>query len=318
MTSFPAKKFAGLFLPLAVLLTCCNDNVGQQPAPPENNAAQEHRLDSTVLIRDLAYLSDTTLAGRETGTPGNAAARAYIVRRFDSLDLQKTDTVRTQPFPLENKTGYNVIGTIRGTAFPDQYIVLSAHYDHLGKKGKEIYAGADDNASGSACLLALAAYFRQFPPKHSLVFAAFDAEEKGLQGSSYFVEHPTVELKKIILNINMDMVSRNDQNEIYLSGTHHYPFLRKYADSVKTKTTVKLTLGHDDRSKGAQQDWTNQSDHFPFHRKNIPFLYFGVEDHPDYHRPSDTFEKINKQFYYQVCNLITEMVLLIDKQEKLQ
>lgn len=317
MTLASAQRIIGLFLPLAVLLICCNDNVGQKPATQKKTSGYERRLDSTVLINDLAWLSNPALTGRETGTPGNAAARTYILRRFDSLGLQKADTSRVQSFPQGETTGYNVISTIQGTKYPEQYIVLSAHYDHLGKRGDDIYPGADDNASGTACLLAMAAYFRQHPPQHSFLFAAFDAEEKGLQGSNYFAEHPTVELKKIILNINMDMVSRNDQNEIYLCGTHHYPFLKKYADSVKTKTTVKLTLGHDDRSKGTQQDWTSQSDHFPFHKKNIPFLYFGVEDHADYHRPGDTFEKVNKQFYFQVCNLITEMVLLTDQQEKL-
>ena len=77
-------------------------------------------------------------------------------------------------------------------------------------------------------------------------------------------------------------------------------------------------MGHDDSTKSRHDDWTNQSDHFSFHRKKIPFIYFGVEDHPDYHKPSDTFDKINKQFYFQVCTMVKDMALLLDRQTKLQ
>ncbi|HUP10825.1 MAG TPA: M28 family peptidase, partial [Niastella sp.] len=209
------------------------------------------------------------------------------------------------------------IAMIPGSTYPDQYYVISAHYDHLGVKNGQIYYGTDDNASGSACLLALAAYFKQHPPKHSFILASFDAEEKGLVGSRYFVAHPPVDSTKIILNVNMDMVSRNPKNEIYASGTYHYPFLKKYVDSIKTMTTVNVLLGHDNPAQG-HDDWTNQSDHYPFHLAHIPFLYFGVEDHPDYHKPTDTFDKVDKGFYYRVCSMIKETIVLLDKQEKLQ
>ncbi|NML19726.1 M28 family peptidase [Pseudoflavitalea sp. G-6-1-2] len=305
-----------------ILLSSCNGNANQQQQPKNETAAVQTfaaLLDSTQLIDDLAFLSSPALEGRLVGTEGNKKARNYIAARFDSLKLQKPDTSWFQPFPArQGKTGVNVIGMIKGTTYPDQYYVVSAHYDHLGKKGTDIYAGADDNASGSAALLAMAAYFTQHPPQHSIIFAAFDAEEGGLVGSKYFADHPAVDIKKILLNINMDMVSRNDKNEIYASGTFHYPFLQKYIDSIQTKTSVTVSTGHDDASKGASDDWTSQSDHYAFHLKNIPYIYFGVEDHPDYHHPSDTFEKVNKGFYYKVCNMIAETVLLTDRQVKLQ
>ncbi len=96
-------------------------------------------------------------------------------------------------------------------------------------------------------------------------------------------------MANIIFNLNMDMVSRNDKNEIYASGTFHYPQLSKYIDSIRPLTKVTVSLGHDDASKGASDDWTTQSDHYPFHKKGIPYIYFGVEDHPDYHQPTDQF-----------------------------
>ncbi len=316
MITTAGKRLLILLCPLIVLLICCKSNAGQKASPLPKTASYEKRLDSTVLVNDLAYLSSATLEGRETGSPGNAKAREFIIHRFDSLGLQKADTSWLQPFPLGQRSGNNVIGMVRGTDFPDRYYVLSAHYDHLGKRGNQTFFGADDNASGTACLLALAGWFSRHPPKHTLIIVAFDAEEKGLLGSRYFVDHSPVDLKKILLNINMDMVSRNDKNEIYLAGTYHYPFLKKYADSIHQKTAVNVLLGHDG-AMGAGEDWTNQSDQGPFHGKNIPFMYFGVEDHPDYHKPSDTFDKVDKSFYYQVCNMIAEMVLLTDRQEKL-
>lgn len=312
---FPRNRIVVFALPLVLLLGFCKSPVGQKPATEKKTGGYIIRLDSAQLIRDLVFLSSPALAGRETGTPGNETARNYIASRFDSLGLQKVYTNWLQPFVAKDKPASNVIGVIKGTEWPDQYYVLSAHFDHLGQKGDKIYAGADDNASGTACLLAMAAYFRQHPPKHSLILTAFDAEEKGLLGSRYFAEHPPVDIKNIRLNVNMDMVSRNDKNEIYVAGLYHYPFLLKYIDSIPAHPSVRLLLGHDDPSMGSN-DWTSQSDHFPFHQKGIPFLYFGVEDHPDYHQPGDTFDKIDKSFYYRVCNMISELVLAADRETR--
>jgi hypothetical protein len=297
-----------------ILLTGCPDTpstvVGHRPVT----------IDSATLIRHLAMLTSPATEGRETGTPGNKRAQDYIVQQFDSLQLKKAGDSFLQAFPLQkdsSMTGHNIAGIIPGAQYPGTYIVITAHYDHLGIRNGNIYYGADDNASGTACLLAMAQYFKQHPPKHSLLFVSFDAEEKGLIGSRYFVDHSPVPLASMMLNLNMDMVSRNDNNEIYASGIYHYPFLKKHVDSVQKQTTVKIRFGHDDPAKGSSQDWTNQSDHYAFHLKKIPFLYFGVEDHADYHKPGDTFDKINKQFYYNVSRMITEMVKLLDKLDPL-
>lgn len=311
-----SPKAAFLLLTMVLLVISCKNKASKNP-DTSKKAVKAVGLDSASLINDLAYLSSEALGGRETGTPGNKLAQEYIVHRFDSLQLKQPDSGRLQSFPVNKQAGKNIIGLIPGTTYPDQYYVISAHYDHLGIKGDKIYYGADDNASGSACLLALARYFKQHPPKHSFILASFDAEEKGLVGSRYFVDHLPVDSKKVLLNVNMDMVSRNDKNEIYASGTFHYPFLKHFVDSIKLLTSVNVSFGHDNPSEG-HNDWTNQSDHFPFHKAHIPYLYFGVEDHPDYHKPTDTFDKVDKSFYYQVCSMIKETIVLLDKQEKLQ
>ena len=144
-----------------------------------------------------------------------------------------------------------------------------------------------------------------------MIFVAFDAEEKGLQGARFFVKNLPVKKESILLNINMDMVSRNDKNELYIAGTHHYPKFKKYLKEVKKNAPVKLLFGHDDPKLG-RDDWTSQSDHGAFHRKKIPFIYFGVEDHKDYHKPTDVFENIQPKFYVEAVETIVIAVEAID------
>jgi hypothetical protein len=313
-----STAIAGLaIIAVTILLTGCPPNKENTKNAGKTNTLAN--IDSTTLINHLAYLSSGVMEGRETATPGNQLAREYIVKIFDSLKLDKIGDSWLQPFPFgnNNQQGNNIIGVIKGYQYEKNYIAITAHYDHLGTRNGAIYYGTDDNASGTAALLAMAQYFKKYPPKHSLLFVAFDAEEKGLLGSKHFVSHSPVPLSEIMLNVNMDMVSRNDSNEIYASGIGHNSFLKKYVDSIQLFTPVHIRFGHDGEKPGSH-DWTNQSDHFPFYQKNIPYLYFGVEDHADYHRPGDTFDKVNKRFYYQVCTMITAVAALLDRPDNLQ
>ncbi|MBO9200006.1 MULTISPECIES: M28 family peptidase [Niastella] len=315
---FAAKKITKATMAVMTIVAATTMLTG---CPPQNELKKKagnsnvlYNIDSTALVNQLAYLSSATMAGREITTPGNQLAREYIVHIFDSLQIGRIGDTYFQTFPFgnDNKHGTNVIGVIKGSNNENNYLAITAHYDHLGVRNGEIYYGTDDNASGTAALLSIMAYFKQHPPKHSLLFVAFDGEEKGLLGSKYFVSHCPVPLSNVLVNVNMDMVSRNDSNEIYATGIYHYPSLKKYVDSIQPYTPVYIRYGHDGQKPGAE-DWTNQSDHFPFYQNNIPYLYFGVEDHPDYHRPGDTFDKVNKSFYYQVCTMITAVTALLDQ-----
>lgn len=265
------------------------------------------------VLNHLEFLSSDALLGRRTGEPGNIEARNYIVDYLLSKNLE----VLLQPFSFERRgssyDAINIITTIKGTENPDQYIAITAHYDHVGVgkpiAGDSIYNGADDNASGTAALMVMASYFKENPPKNSLIFLALDAEELGLQGAKYFVENKGDQ--NIILNINMDMISRNDNNEIYISGTRFTPSLQQYFNSIpKTSLPIKVSLGHD--GLDGKSNWSTQSDHFHFYRNNIPFMYFGVEDHDDYHKPGDVFSKIHPDFYHKVVQFITNTVADLD------
>ena len=278
-------------------------------------------IDSASLIRDLSRLADDSMRGRKSGTPENAKARAFIAARFDRLGLGTVGAGRVQPFSFTRRDssrvdGANVVGVVRGTAFPDSFIVVSAHYDHVGVgkpvDGDSIYNGADDNASGTAALLAIAEWFQAHPARHSIVFAAFDAEEMGLQGAKAFVAAPPVPKASIVLDVNMDMVSLNEKGELYAAGAARYPQLRPTLEKVAARAPVKLILGHDAPLPTEHDDWTNQSDQGAFHAAGIPFVYFGVEDHPHYHRPSDELRNVTQSFYVRAAATVLDAIRELD------
>ena len=278
----------------------------------------EVTVDRDELLRDVQILASDALEGRKTGTVGNRMARVYIVDRFEELGLQNFGEGYKHFFDHTNqRTGeefrdaVNIIGYIEGRTYPDRFIVITAHYDHLGIQNGEIYNGADDNASGTGGLMAAAKWFSDYPPDNSLIFIAFDAEEQGLGGAHYFVENPVVPLDQIVLNVNMDMISNNFDNELYAVGTYHYPFLRPMIEEFTAEAPVNVMFGYD--SDEWDQDWTMASDHGPFHQKGIPFIYFGVEDHPHYHQPTDTFENINPEFYGDAVETIITVLVSLDK-----
>ena len=267
----------------------------------------------TQLLNDVKELSSDTYQGRKTGTEGNRKAAGYIISRFRAIGLKGYHDAYKQEFILKDRgkkfSGTNLVGYIPGKK--NDVIVISAHYDHLGILNGKIYNGADDDASGIGGLLHLAAYFAANKPEHTLIFAAFDAEEMGLKGSAYFEANAPVPLSSIRLNINMDMISHNNKGELYVCGTYHYPELKDYLLIPAPK--IKLLPGHDNPKNGTKDDWTFQGDHGMFHKARIPFLYFGVEDHKDYHQPTDDFDNINKEFYANAVTTILTVVKNYDQ-----
>jgi Zn-dependent M28 family amino/carboxypeptidase len=181
---------------------------------------------------------------------------------------------------------------VPGRTDADEVIVLTAHYDHVGIRDGRIYNGADDNASGVAAVLEITRRIAADPLAHTLVVALLDAEELGSQGAQAFVAAPPVALERIAVNVNLDMVSRTD-GLLWAAGAFHTPALRPILERVATRSAVELRLGHDRPGAPEGDDWTRQSDHAAFHERGIPFVYFGVEDHADYHEPTDDVERID-------------------------
>lgn len=305
-------RFTAMLISIIAIsfLACTDSELSSQPALDPVDAEQ--------LLSDIKYLSSDELAGRKTGTDGNRLAQIFIKERFTSIGLQPVDESYEQVFEHVNarsgeefNSAVNLIGMIEGTGDNEEFIVITAHYDHLGVRGEEIYNGADDNASGTAGILAIAEYFSNRQPENNLLFIAFDAEEQGLAGAYHFVESPTISLSQVALNVNLDMISTNFKNELYAVGTYHYPFLKPLVEEATADVPINVLFGYD--SDDWSQNWTLASDHGPFHLQGIPFIYFGVEDHEHYHQPSDVFESINEEFFIQSVETIIKVIENFDQ-----
>lgn len=280
------------------------------------SAATIPALDSAQLLRDLFRLAHDSMAGRAAMTPENAKARAYLIGELRRLGVAAVGSGYEHAFAMPRRNrpdsvhGVNVLGTVRGTRFPDRVIVVSAHYDHVATRNGQVYNGADDNASGTAALLQLAAYFQRNRPQHTLIFAFFDAEEMGLLGARAFVAAPPVPLAQIAANVNMDMVARGDNGNLWAVGTTPHPAMKPIVESLVPDAPVTLKMGFDTGT--GRDNWTSLSDQGAFHAQGIPFVYFGVEDHPDYHEPTDDPEKVNAGWYYNAARTVAAFVTRLD------
>lgn len=229
-----------------------------------------------------------------------------------SLDIRLTVSIKDK-----KRTGHNVVGFLNNHAA--QTVVLGAHYDHLGygEDKNSLYAGstpmihngADDNASGTAALIALGKKIRKSASKkYNYLFVAFSGEELGLYGSKYFTDHSPVSMKDINYMINMDMVGRlNDSTKGLTIGG--YGTSPAWSEVVKTNDsyfTIKLD------SSG-----TGPSDHTSFYRKDIPVLFFFTGTHSDYHKPSDDADKINYNGQLRIINYIYDIVQWAEGKDKL-
>lgn len=271
-------------------------------------------IDSLQAITDLRYFASDERGGRGVTSEGNEAARSYIEARFRALGLKNKAESYRQSFAIGAKTATNVIGWVEGKSKSDSFIVISAHFDHLGTLNGQIYNGADDNASGSAGLLALATYFAKHQPQHSILFAAFDAEEQGLLGAQAFVRQPPIALAQMKVNLNMDMIGRNKDNTLNICGANLFPELKALVQPLTQNQPISFTFLHDLPSDRGAQNWVRASDHSAFNDKGIPFLYFGVEDHEGYHKITDDFERIMPQFFVNAIRFVQQVTLKIDEQ----
>lgn len=304
---------------------------------------QDSELSSNISPKDIkthiTFLASDKLEGREAGTAGEAIAAGYITEHFEKFGLkpagnentyfqefrinlsalnnphnQDTSTVT---FPDEERIARNVVAKIEGSNEPETYIIIGAHYDHLGtgkfgslykRDTTSIHNGADDNASGTAGLLELAHYFSENPPQRSLLFIAFSGEEMGLLGSAHFAENPTIPLDKTIAMINMDMIGRINNNQLLVFGTGSSP---GWDTLIKKANSDSLTIN-------TIPDGTGASDHTSFYNKEIPVLHYFTDTHADYHRPSDDTEYINAEGEDKVLEHVKRVVSSLDTLPKEQ
>lgn len=282
---------------------------------PTALASPQRGVDTATVRADVTHLASATLEGRGTGTAGNDSAAAYIARRFDALGLEAVITGECtsactpgylQPFEARSAAAAhsgmaaslptnNVVGVVEGRdrELRHEYIVIGAHFDHLGRQtfgaldpdaGDAIRHGADDNASGTAAVLELARLFRDRPARRSIIFVAFSGEELGLLGSQYFVENPPVSLESIVAMANFDMVGRMRDDKLIVYGVGTAPEFTPWIDSANVDIDLDI------RGVG---DGFGPSDHASFYARDVPVLHFFTDLHDDYHRATDVAERIN-------------------------
>jgi hypothetical protein len=275
-----------------------------------------------LAIDDIKFLSDDRLAGRLTGSPGADTAAAYLARRFKAVGLQPAaggwfqrftiarDAPVAQHAHVAGLQGSNVIGLLPGRdpVLRNEAIIVGAHYDHLGLGGfgsldpdstGKVHNGADDNASGAAMLIQIAARLAATPPARTVIFIAFSGEELGLLGSSYYVKQPIYPLSTTLAMINLDMVGRLRQKRLIVYGSRTAREFPALLDSINWHAGLDLK---------AQGDGYGPSDQSSFYAAGRPVLHFFTDLHEDYHRTTDDWQKINVEGFDQVAAFVTGVV----------
>jgi Peptidase family M28 len=273
------------------------------PAAPEPELARLRAIVET--------LASPPFEGRRG--PGGEKAADYLVHAFRDLGLEPLfDGEFLQPIPGREPgqvQGRNVGAKLVGSdpALRDEWVILSAHYDHLGVKGGVLYPGADDNASGVAMMLEVARALTQSPerPRRSVMLLGFDLEEIGLFGSRYFADHLPVPQERIALFLTADLIGRSlgDVCEPYVFaiGSEHAPGLRPWLDQAARDRPLTVGL------LGTDMVGT-RSDYGPFRNRKIPYLFFSTGENPHYHKPTDTADTINYPKLEAISRLICSVV----------
>jgi len=267
----------------------------------------------------VRYLASPELEGRKMQTKGDTLTIQYLVNQLEIMKIKPFFNQFEQPFCGRSMftatkgeiCSKNVIAWIEGSdpKLKEQYILICAHFDHLGKAKNVYFPGANDNASGTATVLYLADYFAKNPTKRSLIFACFAGEELGFLGSTHFIKACQESLPKIKYVINFDMVGRYDQGGLSLMGEQSSKILEK---------TVRKISGTEEISMiPSSRQFFSGSDHFVFYKKNIPFLCFNTgDDKGNYHRPRDMADSIDFKGMEMIAGFAKQVIMELGNDSK--
>ena len=319
------KKFLFL-ISFAAILNCGSslnsENGNINEVTGEIALSFANTITSTDLKTHLYILASDEFEGRNTGDAGQKKAAEYLKTFYKERNIQSplggddyfqeipTEHLRPNLNPSEN-----VLAFIEGTEKPDEIIVISAHYDHVGTQNGEIYNGADDDGSGTVAIMEIAEAFKKAAekgngPKRSILFLHVTGEEKGLLGSKYYTNYPVFPLINTVANLNMDMIGRvddaheNNPDFVYLIGSDKLSTeLHEISEAMNEKFT-KLDLDYTYNSDDDPNRFYYRSDHYNFAKNNIPIIFYFNGTHQDYHKPSDTPDKINYELLEKRAKLV--------------
>ena len=307
----------------------------------QNNLKYAETIKVEDLEKHLIILSSDSMEGRETGKKGQKMAADYIMNHFKNIGIppykkksyyQKfkvkngrhmckcddCDTDFLKKMLGKNKyiKGENVLGFIEGTDLKEELIIITAHYDHLGKHEDKIFNGADDDGSGTVATLEIAEAFMSAKkegngPRRSVLIMPVSGEEKGLLGSKYYTDHPIYPLENTVANLNIDMIGRVDDwhengDYVYLIGAD---MLSQELHDISEQTNdqyIGLELDYTFNAEDDPNRYYYRSDHYNFAKNNIPVIFYFNGVHEDYHKVTDTVEKID----FNKTQTITRLVFL--------
>lgn len=283
-----------------------------------------YNISNTELLNDLKVLSSNIYDGRKTLTQGNLLAQRFIINSLKKQNISPLFNIFKQPFSdsqmFTKVKGINIAAVVKGTELPEKYIVLTAHYDHLGSSIDGVFNGSDDNASGVVALLHYANSIKINPLKHSVIFLFTDAEEQGLEGAKQFIKSNAPLIKDIKLNINIDMIA-GDKNTKHLQYLE-YGVLNKLSapqrrqwQALQAKMPVMIKKGFKSKvpyTGNSKNYWVYVSDHGAFYQQKIPCVYFGVNPHANYHSVNDDYSHANKAFFVKAVEAIYLHLVYLD------
>ena len=307
----------------------------------QENLSYANSINNKDLYKHIEVLSSDSLEGRETGKPGQKMAAEYIANHFKKIGIppykRKTyyqkfkvkserhickcddcDLAFFKRIFKSNQTirGENVLGYIEGSDLKDELLIITAHYDHLGKHDSLIFNGADDDASGVSAALEIAEAFmlakkEGYGPRRSILIMPVSGEEKGLLGSRYYTDNPIYPLENTVANLNIDMIGRLDDwhdngNYVYLIGSDRLSYDLHNLNEKINNDYIGIDLDYRFNDKDDPNRYYYRSDHYNFAKNDIPVIFYFNGVHEDYHKPSDTIEKID----FDKINTITRLIFL--------
>lgn len=307
-------KITKILFPLlgaAVLQSCtAHQNLSYESKTFQNAYAS---ITANDLKKNLMVIASDDMQGRDTGSEGQKKAGRYMIDYYQNLGITFPKALGSyyQKIPKEAlksrratlPDSENILAFIEGTEKPEEIVVVSAHYDHVGTKDGVVYNGADDDGSGTVAVMEIAEAFQKAAqqgksPKRSVLFLHVTGEEHGLLGSKYYSENPVFDLKNTVVDVNIDMIGRSDKenegkNYVYVIGSEMLSSELKKINEAANKVTHNLELNYKYDDPNDPNRLYYRSDHYNFAKMGIPVIFFFDGIHEDYHKPTDDPEKID-------------------------
>ncbi|KQM50039.1 M28 family metallopeptidase [Chryseobacterium sp. Leaf201] len=327
------KLFIPLFL-AAVLVSCGTaKNPGGAAASATSSVVKGDKaflsaykeITAADLKKNLYVIASDEMEGRDTGSPGQKKAGEYMINYYKALGISYPKALGSYyqkvPADFMKKRGggnlpdsENILAFIEGSEKPEEIVVVSAHYDHVGTKNGVVYNGADDDGSGTVGVMEIAKAFQSAKkagkgPKRSILFLHVTGEEHGLFGSEYYTDNPVFPLANTVVDLNIDMIGRDDPENrgkqyVYVIGSEMLSSELKVINEAANRNTNNLELNYKYDDPNDTQRLYYRSDHYNFAKNNVPVAFFFDGIHEDYHKPTDDVEKID----YELLKKRTQLV----------